>query len=151
MSPAYGRRAMAGLFWRGHDLLPSSGLASVEAWAEVLDGRLVVRVAAFRPDLRAASVLLGASCGGAFWHVLGPDWRWRSFAASPRGLLAVPLSPDLLPGEAFHLVAEIIDRSFARSAGPAGPDPLSPEEAGLIASLPGVLRGMHSALLVMLS
>lgn len=130
-----------------HDLLPEGG--SVRAFAEVLGGSLVVRVAVFRPGIAggasrfSGSAYLGASCGGAFWRLL------RTPSAG-HGLVAD--SPDLLPGEAFHLAAERLDRHLAVRYGMVPPrEPLSPDELALVASLPGVLKGVSPlALLVML-
>jgi hypothetical protein len=128
-----------------HELLPQGG--SVRALAGVVEGSLVVRVWVCRPapvtpaSRFSGSVLLRSSCGGAFWSI------FRGFP------VYVPGSPDLLPGEAFHLAASLLDRKLATGYVSTPPRaPLSDGEKDLIASLPGVLKGVsHTALLVMLS
>lgn len=123
----------------------------MRAVAAVVDGSLVVRVVVYRPGAHpfpstsrfAGSVLLGPSCGGAFWRLLRPDPVWT------RRYVAV--SPDLLPGEAFQRAAESLDRKLAVPLSSVPPrDPLSPGELALVASLPAALKGQVPALLVML-
>ncbi len=133
-----------------HELLPRDG--TVRALAAVVGGSLVVRVLVFRPapmtpvSRFSGSVFLRPSCGGAFWFLLRLEEDWTGshvYAAD---------SPDLLPGDAFHLAAVRLDEKLAvpYESAPARA-PLSPEELALVASLPSVLQGMVPALLVMLS